>query len=222
MADKQDDLYLVLFMEELVAMQKRPWAIYLWPGLPHIWICGSWSALGVAIIAAALVCAAMAGSFGWTELITPALRKALWISLAAVWCAAAIVAAVKLRHSPANSDSGSGKNPFALAMELYLKGDYYQAERALKILLDDNIRDIEVRLSLATLLRHTGRFDEASVQLDQLVCFDGAEKWELEIQTERKLLAESRKNPNSKPVNGMAIAPTDNSGKLSGKTDILT
>ena len=42
---------------------------------------------------------------------------------------------------------------------------------------------------LATVLRHTGRFDEAAKQLDQLVCFDGAEKWELEIQKERELLS---------------------------------
>jgi tetratricopeptide (TPR) repeat protein len=201
-----------------MATQKKPWAIYVWPGLPHIWMRGSWSALGVAVIAAALVCAAMVGSFGWTELITPAVRNALWASLAVVWCMAAIVSAVKLRRDPAKHEPGDGENPFARAVDLYLKGDYYQAERLLKKLLGKNIRDLDARLLLATLLRHTGRFDEASRQLDQLVCFDGAEKWELEIQAERELLAEAGKNVKHKPANGMAIASNTNSSEISTTT----
>ena len=34
--------------------------------------------------------------------------------------------------------------------------------------------------------------DEATLHLDTLVCFEGAGKWELEIQEERDLLAEAR------------------------------
>ncbi|MGA2797844.1 MAG: hypothetical protein ABSE63_09715, partial [Thermoguttaceae bacterium] len=100
-------------------MRKKPWAIYVWPGLPHIWLRGSWSALGVAIIAAVLICAVMVGSFGWTELITPGLRNTLWASLAVVWCIAAIVSAVKLRHDAAKDEAGNCENPFSQAVDLY-------------------------------------------------------------------------------------------------------
>ena len=54
--------------------------------LPHIWSRGSWSALGVAVIAAVLLSAVMVGSFGWSELIAPGVRNTLWVSLAIVWC----------------------------------------------------------------------------------------------------------------------------------------
>jgi hypothetical protein len=199
-------------------MQKKPWMIYLWPGLPHIWTRGSWTALGVAIVAAVLICAAIVGSFGWAELITPAKRNAIWASLAAIWCVAAMVSAVKLRRDPAKSKTGGVTSPFARAIDLYLKGDYYQAERELKNLLDQNVRDLEARLMLATLLRHTGRFDEASKQLDQLVCFDGAEKWDLEIQAEREQLDELDKNPKTKPESGTAIAPNSISSEIAHAT----
>jgi hypothetical protein len=182
-----------------MAMRKKPWAIYVWPGLPHIWMRGSWSALGVAIIAAVLICAVILGSFGWTELITPGVRNTLWGSLVLVWCIAGIVSAVKLRHDAAKDETGKCENPFGQAVDLYLKGDYYQVERVLNSLLVENPRDLEASLMLATVLRHTGRFDEASRQLDQLICFDGAEKWELEIETERELVSAYVKNMRVQP-----------------------
>ncbi len=180
-------------------MRKRPWAIYVWPGLPHIWSSGSWSALGVAAIAAVMLSAATVCSFGWTELMTPAMRKVVWALLGAVWCMAAIVSAVKLRHEAAKDEAGGCENPFGRAVDLYLKGDYYQVERVLNKLLRENARDLDARMMLATVLRHTGRYGEAWKQLDQLVCFDGAEKWELEIQRERELLNAYVKNKGVRP-----------------------
>ncbi len=72
-----------------------------------------------------------------------------------------------------------------------MKGDYYQAEHVLEGLLRRNVRDLDARLMLATLLRHTGRLDEATRQLDTLARFEGAGKWELEMRQERELLAEA-------------------------------
>ena len=85
-----------------------------------------------------------------------------------VWCGAAIISAVKLRQQAATGEVGSCEDLFNQAVDLYLKGDYYQVERLLCKLLDKDARDLDARLMLATLLRHTGRFDEASKQLDQL------------------------------------------------------
>ena len=73
-----------------------------------------------------------------------------------------------------------------------MKGDYYQAEHVLEGLLRRNLRDVDARLMLATLLRHTGRLDEAAGQLDTLARFEGAGKWELEMRRERELLAEAK------------------------------
>jgi hypothetical protein len=45
---------------------------------------------------------------------------------------------------------------------------------------------------LATLMRRTGRLDEAAGQLDTLSRFEGAEKWGLEIRQERERLTEAK------------------------------
>jgi len=58
-----------------------------------------------------------------------------------------------------------------------LKGDGYQAEQILEDLLRRNVRDLDARLLLATLLRRAGRVDDATRQLDTLACFEGADKW---------------------------------------------
>lgn len=189
-------------------MRKMPLAIYLWPGLPQLWVRGSWSALAAALVAAAALNVVIVGCFGWSELIDARLRNALWVSLACIWLGAAIFSAFQLRRHAAPSELASSDDPFNQALDLYLKGDYYQVERLLSNILDKNIRDLEARLLLATLLRHTGRVDEAATQLDQLLCFDGAEKWELEIQREKEILIEAKNNPINNPANGTTIAPT--------------
>ena len=127
-------------------MQKKPWAIYVWPGLAQIWTRGSWSGLGVAVIAAALLIAMMVCSFGWSELILPGLRNTLWVSLAFIWGGAAIVSAVKMRRQVATGEVRSSEDLFNQAIEAYLKGDYYQVERLISELLDKDVRDLEARL----------------------------------------------------------------------------
>ena len=47
---------------------------------------------------------------------------------------------------------------------------------------------------LATMLRHTGRLDEANRQLDQIELIEHSRQWELEINRERQLSADARKN----------------------------
>jgi cytochrome c-type biogenesis protein CcmH/NrfG len=74
-------------------------------------------------------------------------------------------------------------------LEYYLKGDYYQAEHILEDLLRRNLRDLDARLMLATVLRRTDRVSEAVRQLDAMARFEGAGKWQCEMQRERRLLA---------------------------------
>jgi hypothetical protein len=174
-------------------MRRMPWATYLWPGLPQLWIHGSWSALGVAVGAAIWLNLALLGSFGWSELIGPELRTALWGVLGVVWAAAAVGSSVWSRRLGPREQTDPAADPFSEALEHYLQGNWFQAERTLGGLLRKNVRDLDARLMLATLLRHTGRFDEAGRQLDFLMRFEGIEKWELEVRRERELLAEARK-----------------------------
>jgi hypothetical protein len=182
--------------KERKPMRRMRWAMYFWPGLIQICIRGSWAGLGVAILAGALFDAALLTTFVWTELLAHSLRTIIWIALGSLWTVSAIVAVVwDGRHAARRitSDPQDNKNiqdNYTEAIEHYLQGDWYEAERILGGLLRRNVRDLDARLMLATLLRHTSRFDEAAGQLEILERFEGAEKWGVEIKRERELLKE--------------------------------
>jgi hypothetical protein len=174
-------------------MRRMPWLMYLWPGLAQLWSYGSWGGLALALGAAVLLNLLLMVSFGWSELIGESLRNTLWVSFGVGWVATAGWSASRSSGRAHNRDSR--EDPFVEAMNHYLKGDYYQAEHVLAGLLRRNVRDLEARLMLATLMRRTGRPDEAMRQLDTLARFEGAGKWDLEIQKERQLLAEGTITP---------------------------
>ena len=131
-------------------------------------------------------------SFGWSELIGQSLRSTGWVAFGVFWVVAAGWSARQCRRRADAGNPDPREDGFAEALDHYLKSDYYQAERVLENLLRRNLRDLDARLMLATLLRHAGRLDEAARQLDTLARFEGAGKWELEMQRERDLLAEAK------------------------------
>ncbi len=167
-------------------MGRMPWATYLWPGLPQICRFGSWPGLGLAVGFAVLLNLALAGTILWDGLFTPGARKLIWAAVAITWFGSAVAA--RLRGDAARSDPDG--DPYPHALEQYLKGNWFEAEQILARLLDRNPRDLEARLMLATVLRHTGRRQEAARQLDCLERLEGSGKWALEIARERRSLAE--------------------------------
>jgi hypothetical protein len=166
--------------------------LYIWPGLPQLWFRGSWSGLTVAIITAGLVDIILLSTFGWSELISPGVRNALWVSLGGVWLGSLLFFSGSDPSRPVDV-KGAGSDPFSEAVDYYLQGNWFEAERLWSLQLQHDPRDLDARLMLATLLRHTGRWDEAHGQLDRLQRCDGAWKWVLEISRERQLLAEAQR-----------------------------
>jgi hypothetical protein len=174
-------------------MRRMPWIIRLWPGLPQLWSCGSWAGLALAFGSAVLLNLLLLVSFGWSELIGQNWRMILWIALGGVWAMAAVWSVQWSVQPTMARNPDLQKDAFVEALDHYLKGDYYQAEQVLGDLLLQNLRDLDARLMLATLLRHTGRLDEAVQQLDTLARFEGADKWALEMRQERELLTAAGK-----------------------------
>ncbi len=173
-------------------MRRMPRCFYLWPGLPQMWLHGSWSGLAVALGAAVLLDVLLLVSFGWTELIGSGIRNILWPIFAVAWIAAVFWSRRRCRRQAVAAGAEREEDSFHQALDHYLKGDNYQAEQILAGLLRRNVRDLDARLMLATLLRRTGRVDEAAQHLDMLGCFEGAEKWEQEMREERDRLAEAK------------------------------
>ena len=180
-------------------MSRMPWPTYLWPGLPQLARDGSWAALAVAVAAAVLLNAVLLSTFVWTDIVAPAPRIICWVFVGAAWTVAIGYWTWKDRpgHPRSGSASAAGKTDgktFEEAQAEYLKGNWFEAERKLNILLRHDEHDIEARLLMATLMRHTRRFDDATHQLNLLVRMDGAHRWALEIHGEGELLGEARKH----------------------------
>ncbi|MCC6124983.1 MAG: tetratricopeptide repeat protein [Pirellulales bacterium] len=188
-------------------MQKIPWAAFLWPGLPQLWLRGQWAGLAKALGAAIVLCAVLLGTFGWSELISAGMRNTLWIAVALFWTASAVAAYVQTRRRTNREQLTPAKDTFTQALDLYLKGDYFEAECLLVEMLARNERDLDARLMLAALYRHNRRYDEAAKQLDTLARFEGAEKWRLEIESERSLIAEGKIELERREENLPAIEP---------------
>jgi hypothetical protein len=174
-------------------MRRMRWTVCLWPGLPQLWMFGSWSGLAVALGTAIVLDLLLLVSFGWSELIGLGVRSAMWVAFGVFWIVAAGWSRKQCLRQTAEQAPDSQQDAFAEALDYYLKGDSYQAEHLLEGLLQRSLRDLEARLMLATLLRHEGRFDEAVEQLDTLSRFEGADKWELEMRREREFLAGAKK-----------------------------
>ncbi len=171
-------------------MSRTPWAGYFWPGLPQICVRGSWAALLEALAATMLFNAALVASFVYSELVGSAVRTALWVLVAMVWIAGAGHGAWWIRRFGGLMPNDPQTDPFRDATDYYLRGDYFQAERILGELLRRFDGDIDARLMLVTLLRRTGRIDEAVAQLKRLRQTEGAGKWALEIAGEDRLLTQ--------------------------------
>jgi hypothetical protein len=164
-------------------MLQGRWLTCLWPGLAELWLAGCWSSLFQAIGFAILLNGALATTLVWTELVSAEVRFAGWTAIATLWLMGIWTAwRTTLARREPDGDL------FSRALSEYLQGNWFAAEALLERLVTADVRDIEARLLLATLLRRTGRESEAGTALDQLARRQGAEKWELEIRREKALI----------------------------------
>jgi hypothetical protein len=175
-------------------MHRMPWPVYLWPGLPQISQRGSWAALAVAIGAGLFLNAALLASFVWTDLIPADLRIICWATLGVAWSCSAGVSVWRDHRQTSWRRASPEVDPFSQALDEYLQGNWFEAERLLGRVLQRDSRDLESRLMLATLLRRTKRYDEATRQLNILVRLEGAGKWDLEIRREGELITAARRH----------------------------
>ncbi len=176
--------------------------MFLWPGLPQLWKGGSWTALVYAVGFAGVVNANVLLSLVWTELLPPGLRNTMWLAVAGVWIGSAVFSWLGERDDSTRADGRTGReaDAFPEALGHYVKGNWFEAECVLEAVLRDNPRDVEAGLLMVSLLRHTGRFEEAAQRLDRLERFEESGKWESEMGRERRYLEEVRQSHAAQPV----------------------
>jgi len=162
-------------------MSRAPWWTLTWPGLPALWRQGSWQGLIQAIAFALLLNTLILCTYGWSEISWVGFRVVGWLLVGGWWGWAAWRTGQTWHELAA---AGESADVFPNAQREYLKGNWFQAEQLLMRLLQRNNSDVDARLLLVTLLRHTKRRAAAAEQLRRLEKTDGAEKWRLEIHRE--------------------------------------
>ena len=114
-----------------------------------------------------------------------------WLAIGTLWFGAAVLSAHNSRRE-VTEEAVSTEGLFREALSEYLQRSWFEAERILVRLLHLYPRDVEARLLLATLLRHTRRYQEGLDQLTRLELLRDAERWALEIASEKYWIAEAR------------------------------
>jgi len=184
------------------------WWLYLWPGLPGLWLRGQVRGLLVAILFTISLNLALVATFVWPEWFPVTLVAACWLVTAVIW----IVSAWN-SHNELVADSALPKNAASFqelleaAQAHYLRRHWLEAETTLNALLEQQSDEqlsrsgiragtgerkwaIPARLMLAALLRRTQRWPEAQRQLDHLANLTERGKWDMEIRREQARLTE--------------------------------
>jgi hypothetical protein len=190
-----------------VSTQKLLSIACFWPGLPQLWVRGSWVGLLVAVGFTALLNVWLLATVVFVEWFTLQERIAGFAILTTVWLVAwrisvsqhrAVEAAAsellsaeqtETDHPAVAPSRGVSEQLYQAALHSYLQGDWVATERNLLGVLKENPRDVEARLMLATLWRRQGRGAEALRQLDRLERLEASEKWTNEIACERTEIA---------------------------------
>ena len=95
---------------------------------------------------------------------------------------------VKSEEHDISQSDGIPDNLFLDARNQYFKGNWFEAESIINQILAESPHDIESRLLLLTLMRHTNRIEEALIEITNIQKWDEAKQWEFEIKRELELL----------------------------------
>lgn len=164
--------------------------ICLWPGLARLWLRGEWRGLLSAILFAACLNLTLVTTFVWKDLVGSDFPKFVWPAIGVVWLVSAWRSFWSLpKLSSPDFDASVTEDLFLQAQREYLIGPGPEAESLLLRILRIDPEDVDARLMLATLYRHTRRLDEALGQLKMLERQPRSGKWYSELRREHQLLS---------------------------------
>jgi hypothetical protein len=151
---------------------------------------GRWRGFALAVAFGLAVEAFLLAWLVWDEMFGPPAMGALGGTVVFGWILGVAANRRWLAGRRRREFDAAAGDLFPGALAQYLQGNWFVAEQQCRDLIRLRADDAEARLLLATLLRHTGRPDEAGRELDALAKFDTAAKWRLEMADERRRLEE--------------------------------
>ncbi|MBQ5790365.1 MAG: tetratricopeptide repeat protein [Thermoguttaceae bacterium] len=160
----------------------------LWPGFAGVVRRGLWDQLALALLFGALAQATLFVNFFWSDYLSGYLRASTVVVFAIAWIFLGFVASGRLKRYEKSLLYDAEGELFLEAQTRYLRGEWFEAECALKSVLKKNPSDAEALLLLATLCRHVKRFAEARQTLAALEKLEAADYWRYEIGLEKEAI----------------------------------
>jgi hypothetical protein len=173
-------------------MPSYAWTV-AWPGLARLWLRGDWAGLGTAMLFAAVVNGAIVTTCLWPALVglegpSVVFSAAVWMTVLCFWGASCWSSWRALPRLQPGGDARGDDALFLKAQTEYLRGHWYDAEQLLQRMLQEAPRDAEAHLLLATLYRHTERWEEARQRLRVVERLQGGSRWLFEVAEEERRL----------------------------------
>ena len=165
----------------------------VWPGMPWLWLRGSFAGLVLAVAFALALDVAVFTTWIWSELVDFRLSLAVWTATAIVWLIATASALTGFPPPIPHGRDAATDALFVKARDAYLARDWLAAETKLRTLLDLSPTDGEAQLLLGTLLRRVGRLDEAAAAFETLSRSDAGAPWLPAIARELERIASARR-----------------------------
>jgi hypothetical protein len=164
----------------------------VWPGMPWLWLRGSFAGLVLALAFALALDVAVFTTWIWSELVDFRLSLALWTATAVVWLISTVSAVTGFPPPIPHGRDAAADALLVKARDAYLARDWLAAETKLRTLLDLSPTDGEAQLLLGTLLRRVGRLDEAAAAFETLSRSDAGAPWLHSIARELERIASAR------------------------------
>ncbi len=160
----------------------------LWPGFVGVVRRGLWDQLALALLFGVLAQGTLFANFFWSDYLSGYLRASTGVVFLLAWIFLGAVASGRLKRYEKSLLYDADGELFLEAQTRYLRGEWFEAECALKSVLKKNPNDAEALLLLATLCRHVKRFSEARQTLAALEKLEGADYWRYEIALEKEAI----------------------------------
>lgn len=163
--------------------------------MADLWWKGQISALPTAFVFALVVNGLLVAKFIYPDWLNSGLvRLACWTGLAiwGFWVARSIKELPEILVPREVSDQ---PDRFPEAQTAYLTGDWSLAESLLTDVLSIEPRDPPALLFLCGVYRHTSRLEAAEVLLAEVSRLEVTDRWQIELDAEKKRLERAQKAP---------------------------
>ncbi len=160
--------------------------LWFWPGGLSVWRKGDFHALALAILFGIFLNIACLGSFVWTEWISPLWLVSIWTGLGLAVVGAGVQSTLWTTGRKSGLSIEERTRTLCQSQEFYLQGNYFEAEQLLRKNLLSSEDDSESLLLLVSVLRRTGRAEDALEWIDHAMRREVAARWQTEFLHEKQ------------------------------------